>query len=169
MKIKPAYIALGANLGDRELNLKVALDSLAAVSRLRLTRISAIYETDPVGGPEQSQYLNACAALETRLLPTEMLMIMQEIENNMGRVRKEHWGPRVIDLDLLVFNNVFMNTPLLQLPHPRMTERDFVLIPLADIAPDLIITGLNQPVSSLLAARPKHDDVKLFLPLGWYV
>jgi len=163
-----AYIALGTNIGDRELNLRVALDTLTVNPQLEITHISAIYETAPVGGPEQAQYLNACAALQTKLSPTKLLLTMLEVENKMGRVRREHWGPRVIDLDLLIYNHIFMNTPLLQLPHPRMTERDFVLVPLANIAPDLIVPCYDQSVSLLLAARPANDQVKLYRPLGWY-
>jgi 2-amino-4-hydroxy-6-hydroxymethyldihydropteridine diphosphokinase len=163
-----AHIALGTNLGDRAYNLRTALELLAQTADISITAVSAIYETAPVGGPEQAPYLNACAALSTELPPTSLLLMMLDIEEKMGRVRKVRWGPRIIDLDLLLYGEIMMNTPLLELPHPRMSERDFVLIPLADIAPDLNIPGLNRTVAMILASRPDNEDVKLFLPTGWF-
>ncbi len=163
----PAYISLGTNLGDRLENLKQALELLQKDARARLIGVSAIYETAPVGGPEQGPFLNVCAALETALTPTKLLLEMLAIEDKLGRVRKERWGPRVIDLDLLIYDVVRMNTPLLELPHPRLTERDFVLVPLTDIAPALMIPGKNKSVAEILAARPATEDVKLFLPADW--
>lgn len=162
-----AHIALGSNLGNRAANLRTALEMLAQTAGISITAVSAIYETAPVGGPEQDPYLNACAALVTKLTPTRLLLMMLDIEKKMGRVRKVRWGPRIIDLDLLLYEKVMMNTPLLELPHPRMSGRDFVLIPLADIAPDQDIPGLNQTVAVVLAGRPKNEEVKLYLPPGW--
>ena len=164
----PAYIALGTNLGDRLQYLKQALELLRQNAGIDITALSAIYETAPVGGPDQGAFLNACAALKTALSPTKLLLEMLAIEDKLGRVRKERWGPRVIDLDLLIYDQVRMNTPLLGLPHPRLSERDFVLVPLADIAPALVIPGQNKKVAAILAARPLTEDVKLFLPAGWY-
>jgi 2-amino-4-hydroxy-6-hydroxymethyldihydropteridine diphosphokinase len=163
-----AYIALGSNLGNRAANLRTALEMLAQTAGISITAVSAIYETAPVGGPEQDPYLNACAALVTKLTPTRLLLMMLDIEQKMGRVRKVRWGPRIIDLDLLLYGEIMMNTPLLELPHPRMSERDFVLIPLTDIAPDQNIPGLNQTVALILAGRPKNEEVKLYLPPGWH-
>jgi 2-amino-4-hydroxy-6-hydroxymethyldihydropteridine diphosphokinase len=163
-----AHIALGSNLGNRAANLRTALEMLAQTAGISITAVSAIYETAPVGGPEQDPYLNACAALVTKLTPTRLLLMMLDIEKKMGRVRKVRWGPRIIDLDLLLYGEIMMNTPLLELPHPRMSERDFVLIPLADIAPNQIIPGLNQTVAIILAGRPMNEEVKLYLPPGWH-
>jgi 2-amino-4-hydroxy-6-hydroxymethyldihydropteridine diphosphokinase len=163
-----AHIALGSNLGDRATNLRTALEMLTQTAGISITAVSAIYETAPVGGPEQDPYLNACAALDTELTPTRLLLMMLDIEEKIGRVRKVRWGPRIIDLDLLLYGTTIMNTPLLELPHPRMSERDFVLIPLADIAPDQNIPGLNRTVAVILAGRPDNEDVKLFLPTGWF-
>lgn len=164
-----AYIALGSNLGERTVNLKTALQRLAQTDRVAIGAVSAVFETAPVGGPEQQgSYLNACAAIVTELSPTQLLLAMLDIEEKMGRVRDVHWGPRIIDLDLLLYGITIMNTPLLELPHPRMSERDFVLVPLAAIAPDQIIPGLNQTVAMILAGRPENEDVKLFLPTGWH-
>jgi 2-amino-4-hydroxy-6-hydroxymethyldihydropteridine diphosphokinase len=164
----PAYIALGSNLGDRLQYLKQALDLLQQKAGTKVTALSAIYETAPVGGPGQDAFLNACAAVETALSPTKLLLEMLAIEDKLGRVRLERWGPRVIDLDLLICGKVQMNTPLLELPHPRLSERDFVLVPLADIAPALVIPGLGMKVADILKARPQTEDIKLFLPAGWY-
>ncbi|MDZ4133141.1 MAG: 2-amino-4-hydroxy-6-hydroxymethyldihydropteridine diphosphokinase [Dethiobacteria bacterium] len=162
-----AYISLGTNLGDRLDNLKQALELLQKETSVKIITVSAIYETAPVGGPVQGPFLNACAILETDLSPTKLLIKMLAIEDKLGRVRKEMWGPRVIDLDLLIYEEVRMKTPLLELPHPRLSERDFVLVPLAEIAPALVIPGQNKKVADLLAARPETEDVKLFLPAGW--
>jgi 2-amino-4-hydroxy-6-hydroxymethyldihydropteridine diphosphokinase len=163
-----AHIALGSNLGNRAANLRTALEMLAQTAGISIAAVSAIYETAPVGGPEQDPYLNACAALVTKLTPTRLLLMMLDIEQKMGRVRKVRWGPRIIDLDLLLYGEIMMNTPLLELPHPRMSERDFVLIPLADIAPNQVIPGLNQTVALILAGRPMNEEVKLYLPPGWH-
>ncbi|OPL09833.1 MAG: hypothetical protein AVO34_13100 [Firmicutes bacterium ML8_F2] len=163
-----AFIALGTNLGDRLDNLKQALELLQKEPGVKIITVSAIYETAPVGGPDQGPFLNASAILETGLSPTKLLIKMLAIEDKLGRVRKEIWGPRVIDLDLLVYDQIRMNTPLLELPHPRLSERDFVLVPLADIAPALIIPGQEKKVADILAARPVTEDVKLFLPADWY-
>jgi len=163
-----AYIALGSNLGERTKNLKTALQRLAQTDRVKIGAVSAIFETAPVGGPEQGPYLNACATIVTELSPTQLLLVMLDIEEKMGRVRDVHWGPRLIDLDLLLYEEIVMNTPLLELPHPRMSERDFVLVPLANIAPDQIIPGLNRTVAMILTGRPENEDVKLYLPPGWF-
>jgi len=133
-----------------------------------LLNISALYETDPVGGPVQGPFLNACAEINTFLSPVELLTTMLSIEDKLGRIRKKRWGPRLIDLDLLVYEEKVIDTEFLQLPHPRMEERDFVMIPLKDIAPDLIIPGLKQSVSEILAKREVGSDIKLYAPTGWH-
>lgn len=130
--------------------------------------ISAVYETDPVGGPVQSPFLNACVEISTDLSPEELLTRMLSIEGMLGRIRKERWGPRLIDLDLLVYEEQVIDTEFLQLPHPRMEKRDFVMVPLNDIAPDLIIPGLKQSVSEILANRKIGSDIKLYAPAGWH-
>ncbi len=163
-----AHIALGSNLGDRSRNLKTALELLDRAGRIALDTVSAVYETAPVGGPEQGPFLNACASVITELPPTLLLSVLLETEEKMGRIREVRWGPRIIDLDLLLYSSTIMSTPLLELPHPEMCERDFVLIPLSDIAPDQNIPGLNRSVSMILAGRPENGDVKLYLPQGWY-
>jgi 2-amino-4-hydroxy-6-hydroxymethyldihydropteridine diphosphokinase len=131
-----AYAALGANLGDREQSLREAVRRLAATSGIEVRRHSALYETDPVGYTEQPAFLNMAVALGTTLSPVELIRVMLGIEREMGRVREIRYGPRTIDLDLLLYEGVKMNTEELTLPHPRMEERAFVLVPLREVWAD---------------------------------
>ncbi|BBI30689.1 2-amino-4-hydroxy-6-hydroxymethyldihydropteridine diphosphokinase [Cohnella abietis] len=128
-----AYVALGANLGERESSLTEAIRRLQADSELEVYRISAVYETAPVGYTDQPSFLNMAVSLGTELDPVTLLRRLLAIEQEMGRVRDIRWGPRNIDLDLLVFGEVSMETPELILPHPRMGQRAFVLVPLKEI------------------------------------
>jgi 2-amino-4-hydroxy-6-hydroxymethyldihydropteridine diphosphokinase len=128
-----AYIALGSNIGDREQLLVEAIRELEASADIELKRISGIYETDPVGYTEQPPFLNMVLAVETLLSPLSLLHRLFEIEQQLGRVRDIRFGPRTIDLDLLLYDNVIMNSEELTLPHPRMMERSFVLVPLQDV------------------------------------
>lgn len=161
-----SYISLGSNLGDRTAYLREALSRLEC-EPVSLRAVSPIYETAPVGGPRQGFYLNACASLTTTLSPVILLRRLQRIEASLGRVRNVRWGARTIDLDLLICGRVIMRTPLLDLPHPRMTERDFVLQPLSDIAPDLCVPGTGKTVSRLLEERPAAAGVALYRE-RWY-
>lgn len=133
--MKEAYVALGANLGDRASSLRTALEKMAATPQLDLLRISGVYETDPVGVTDQPLFLNMAAAVATNLSPVALLERLLDIERQMGRVRDVRWGPRTIDLDLLMYEDVRIETETLTLPHPRMGERAFVLVPLRDIWP----------------------------------
>lgn len=128
-----AYAALGANLGDREASLREAVERLNDTQGIEVRRVSRIYETDPVGYTEQPAFLNMVVALATKLEPVGLLRAMLDIEREMGRVRDIRWGPRVIDLDMLLYEGVQMETEELMLPHPRMGERAFVLVPLRDV------------------------------------
>ncbi|HPU00728.1 MAG: 2-amino-4-hydroxy-6-hydroxymethyldihydropteridine diphosphokinase [Firmicutes bacterium] len=161
-----AYIGLGSNQGHRLRYLQEALARLEQ-EPVRLEKVSPVYETKPLGGPPQGLYLNACAALQTALPPVVLLRRMQQIELALGRVRRERWGPRTIDLDLLVYGEVIMRTPSLELPHPRLAERDFVLRPMHDIAPELLIPGTGMTVRQLAARRPSTDGVVLYR-VEWY-
>ena len=163
-----AYISLGTNLGDRIENLRQGVKLLDAEKEIEFLNISAVYETDPVGGPVQGPFLNACAEINTFLPPEELLTRMLSIEDKLGRVREERWGPRLLDLDLLVYEERIINTEFLKLPHPRMEERDFVMVPLNDIAPGLVIPGLKKSVSEILASRKIGSDIKLYAPTGWH-
>ena len=142
-----AVIALGSNLGNRELNIDSAIAELVKI--LEITHLSTNHETDPVGGPEQPKYLNAIAIAETELEPEELLIAMLEIENKLGRKREVHWGPRTLDLDLIVFGDEVIDSEILVLPHPRAHERRFVLEPWLEIEPDAYIPGIGK-VESIL-------------------
>lgn len=128
-----AYIALGANLGDRQGTLREALNRLMQHEKIEVLRTSRVYETEPVGYLDQPQFLNMAAALRTTLSPEALLQVMLETENQLGRVRDVRYGPRTVDLDLLWVEGMSLDTPDLTLPHPRMLERAFVLLPLSDI------------------------------------
>ncbi|MFH1498041.1 MAG: 2-amino-4-hydroxy-6-hydroxymethyldihydropteridine diphosphokinase [Verrucomicrobiota bacterium] len=134
-----AHFALGSNLGDRRAHLASALAALAATPGIRVSAVSPVYETAPVGPPGQDDYLNAVAALETGLAPHALLDTFLAIERDHGRVRTERWGPRTLDLDLLRHGENTVHDERLTLPHPRLHERAFVMIPLAAIAPDLVL------------------------------
>jgi 2-amino-4-hydroxy-6-hydroxymethyldihydropteridine diphosphokinase len=137
-----AVIALGSNLGNRELYIDSAVSELAKI--IEITHLSTNHETDPVGGPEQPKYLNAIAIAETELDPRELLIVMLEIENKLGRKREVHWGPRTIDLDLIVFGDEIIDSETLVLPHPRAHERKFVLEPWLEIDPHAYIPGIGE-------------------------
>lgn len=137
------FIGLGSNLDDPILQLDAAVTALQGAFGISLLAVSGYYETAPVGGPEQPPYVNAVAECSTSLEPIELLHRLQDIELRQGRKREVHWGPRTLDLDLLLYADLAIETPELTVPHPRITERAFVLIPLADLAPDLIINGKN--------------------------
>ncbi len=146
-----ALIALGSNLGDRQLQLDQAVRYLQQLPQTRLLRQSSWHETDPVGGPPQGKFLNGVAMLETVLPPQDLLNAILAIETRMGRpASREKWGPRVIDLDLLSYGNQILQLPGLEIPHPRMQERPFVLIPLAEIAPEWKHPTLNKTALELL-------------------
>jgi 2-amino-4-hydroxy-6-hydroxymethyldihydropteridine diphosphokinase len=136
-----AYLALGSNLGDRRAHLQGAVDALRAEPGVAVTGVSRVYETDPVGGPAQGVYYNAVVVIETRLDAPELLALAQRIENRAGRERAERWGPRTLDIDVLLCGDAEIDEPELVVPHPRMWERGFVLAPLRDVAPDLVDAG----------------------------
>lgn len=149
----PAYIALGSNLDDPPAQLRRALTALAALPGCRGLKVSPWYRSDPVGPPGQPDYLNAVARLETRLAPAALLCALQAIENAQGRIRRERWGPRTLDLDLLIHGDLVQDDPRLSLPHPRLHLRPFVLYPLADLEPDLTVPGRG-PLRALLQGCP---------------
>lgn len=131
-----AFLGLGANLGDRLANLQRAVDLLAEAPGLTAVRSSRVYETEPVGGPTQGDYLNAVVEIRTDLPPHDLLRACLDVEARMGRVRAQRWGPRPIDVDVLTYGDRTIDEPDLVVPHPRMHERGFVLVPLAELAAD---------------------------------
>ena len=146
------YLGLGSNLGDRRRNLEAAVEALRAHPLVRVTAVSSFLETEPVGGPPgQGKFLNAAAEIETDLAPEALLAELKRIERALGRKAGPRWGPREVDLDILLYGEEVLETEALVIPHPRLRERRFVLEPLAEIAPDARdpVTGLA--VRDLLA------------------
>lgn len=146
-----AYLSVGSNMGDRGANLRFALKSLAERDGIQPLRGSAIYETSPWGPVAQENFLNACIELETSLSPDELLTVCQDIEHAAARSREVHWGPRTLDIDILLYDDITIETPRLTIPHPRMKERMFVLVPLMELEEAVPVLG---SLSDLLEALP---------------
>jgi len=153
-----AFIGLGANLGDRAANLRAAISALREAPGVAVERVSSFIETRPRGGPPQPDFLNAAAQLETDLAPRDLLRALLTIESRLGRVRGERWGPRAIDLDLLLYDDETVSEPGLRVPHPHMHERLFVLEPLCEIAPDAVHPVLGMDIRTLCAERRARRD-----------
>jgi 2-amino-4-hydroxy-6-hydroxymethyldihydropteridine diphosphokinase len=147
---KTAFVGIGSNLGDREAQLSQAIELLSAADAVEVTGVSQIRETEPVGPVAQGPFLNGAVRVETALAPRELLDRLLAIERRMGRVRSERFGPRTIDLDLLLYGDEVVDEPGLTVPHPRLKERRFALEPLSDLDPSLTIPG-SGPISALLA------------------
>lgn len=158
-----AYVALGANLAGPEEQVRRALVELDQLPGSRLLRASPLYLTKPLGAADQPDYVNAVVSLKTRLSPRDLLLALQAIEQAHGRVREEgRWGPRTLDLDLLLHDQARIDEPDLRVPHPEMSRRAFVLAPLADIAPgDFVIPGQDRCLAELLAACPRDGIQRL--------
>ena len=157
-----AYLGLGSNLGDRLANLQRAVDLLGERGP-RVLRSSRVYETDPVGGPEQPDYLNAVVDAETELEPRGLLDACLAVEAALGRVRAERWGPRVIDVDLLTYDDREVGEPGLEIPHPRMHERAFVLVPLLELDADPPLPG-GRKIASLRLGALALGGVRPYAP-----
>jgi 2-amino-4-hydroxy-6-hydroxymethyldihydropteridine diphosphokinase len=162
-----AFICLGSNLGDRAGHLRSALDQIVAEAGFLPRRASKLYESEAVG-PPQPRYLNAVVQVGSLLSAKQTLKRLLDIEDAMGRVRGEKWGPREIDLDLLLFGDRIVHVPELYLPHSLLHERTFALAPLAEIAPGAIHPGLHMTAAQLLAARPIEERTAVrALPMRW--
>lgn len=155
------YLLLGSNLGDRSGVLQLAVDRIG--ERVgEVVRVSGIYETAPWGVIDQPSFLNQVIAVATLYAPEEVLRLVLDIEHELGRVRYERWGARVIDIDILFYNDLILDSARLTVPHPRLQERRFTLIPLAEIAPDFVHPVFNQSLTELLAACADDSVVNPF-------
>ena len=158
-----AFIGLGSNLGDREANLRQALEYLAQSPETTVVRASSLYDTEPVGVEDQPHFLNAVAQIDTQLTPRQLLWNLMLVERRLGRVRAQRWGPRTIDLDLLLYEDEVLQEEDLELPHPELAKRSFVLVPLVELEPLLPHPVTRETMLSLLqrlGARPlvKHGS-----------
>lgn len=155
------YLSLGSNMGDRGANIARALEKLSGRG-VRVTRASSLYETEPVEFREQAWFLNSVVEAETELEPSELLAAALEVERALGRERRVPKGPRLIDIDILLYGDAVIDTPELQVPHPRMAARRFVLVPFAEIAPHAVHPVLKKTVAELLAETPDRSVVTRF-------
>lgn len=160
---KTAYLGLGGNVGDRRRNLSDAVLALNSEAGVRVEKISSVYETTPVGVVDQPDFYNCVVEVATTLGPRELLERCLAIEKKLGRVRAERWGPRTIDLDLLWYEGAALDEAGLVLPHPRMKERAFVLVPLAEIAPKLLLGEMS---AEELASRLDRSGLRRLGPLA---
>ena len=154
------YLSLGSNLGDRAENIYAALRRLRA--RIRLDQVSSLYETDPVGPVDQPWFLNLVCGGETTLSPEALLRLAKRIEREMGRKEGPRFGPRLIDIDILFYDDLTISTPRLEIPHPRLHERGFTLIPLGEIAPDLVHPLLGTTIRELRDSAASLEEVRLY-------
>jgi 2-amino-4-hydroxy-6-hydroxymethyldihydropteridine diphosphokinase len=156
-----ALIALGGNVGDVRATFKKAIVEICRTAEAALLARSSDYTTPPWGDEQQARFVNACIEIETGLVPLALLKVLQRVEQAFGRERSKQrpWGPRTLDLDLIAYDDVAMDLPKLTLPHPRLFERAFVLVPLAEIAPDRLIAGQN--ASAALAKLPTDGIERL--------
>jgi 2-amino-4-hydroxy-6-hydroxymethyldihydropteridine diphosphokinase len=155
-----AYLSVGTNLGNRELNLKIALKELKQTTKIELVRSSQIYETEPVGGVKQDDFLNIAVEIKTDFSPQELLERIHQIEQGLHRERLVHWGPRTIDLDILYFNEQTISTESLKVPHPEIKNRRFVLVPMLEITSDN--QELHQKLLTVLEQTKDQNSVKIF-------
>ena len=153
------YLSLGSNIGDRAGNISRAVAELSARG-VRVVKQSALYETEPVELREQGWFLNCVVEVETELTPQQLMQVLLKIEREMGRERIVPKGPRIIDMDILLFSSSVVKESRLEIPHPRMADRCFVLVPLAEIAPGAVHPVLKKTIQQLLQETPDHSEVR---------
>ncbi|ABO65458.1 2-amino-4-hydroxy-6-hydroxymethyldihydropteridine diphosphokinase [Geobacillus thermodenitrificans] len=156
------YISLGSNLGDRVYYLRSAIEALDRYEGISVKSSSSIYETDPVGYVHQDKFLNMVVEVATTLSPFSLLNVTQQIEQEFGRKRGIRWGPRTLDLDILLYNHENIETEQLVIPHPRMAERAFVLIPLLEINSHLTIPNIFEPLTDIVDRLPDKEGVRVW-------
>jgi 2-amino-4-hydroxy-6-hydroxymethyldihydropteridine diphosphokinase len=152
------YLSLGSNLGDRAGNIRRAIEELGARG-VRVTQVSSLYETEPLEVRDQPWFLNSAMLVETELSPQQLLEVLLEIERGMGREKRVPKGPRTIDIDILLYGGTIVNEPGLEIPHPRMAERKFVLVPLAEIAGEVNHPTAMMPIAEILDATADRSEV----------
>jgi 2-amino-4-hydroxy-6-hydroxymethyldihydropteridine diphosphokinase len=160
--VNVAFISLGSNIGNRYDYLSKAIENLAKHSKIQLVNTSSVYETDPVGYEEQDLFLNMVIEVHTELSANELLDLCLKLELELGRKREMVWGPRTIDLDILLFNQENIKSEKLIIPHPRMLERNFVMIPLSEIKPDIIIPNIEKPLDAWIKELPNKEGVRIW-------
>jgi 2-amino-4-hydroxy-6-hydroxymethyldihydropteridine diphosphokinase len=154
------FVGLGSNLGERESQIRLALDDLARLPSTRVVRASSLYDTEPIGEVDQPNFLNAVVQLDTELTARRLLWNLQLIERRLGRVRNRRWGPRTIDLDLLLYGELRIEEPDLRVPHPELTRRAFVLVPLVELDPMLVHPESGETLLEHLARLKTRPPVK---------
>lgn len=157
-----AYVSFGSNLGNRLKNIKLGLQLVSRNRSITITKKSSLYETEPVGYENQGWFLNGVVEIETHVLPHGLLSLLKKVERIMGRKRRIRWGPREIDLDILLYNQRCVDTSSLTIPHPQMHKRGFVLVPLVEIAPRVIHPIFKKNAQQLLAQLVDSKGVKFF-------
>ncbi|MGA1839365.1 MAG: 2-amino-4-hydroxy-6-hydroxymethyldihydropteridine diphosphokinase [bacterium] len=155
-----SYLGIGSNLGNRIKNLEIAAAALSRHPHIKINSFSSFYETEPVGYKKQGWFINQVIQIETSLSPLDLLKAIQKIEDDMGRKRVVKWGPRTIDIDILLYADLLIVHSSLTIPHPHLTKRRFVLVPLAEIAPSLIHPSLGESISKILIDSSAVDLVK---------
>lgn len=156
------FLGLGSNVGDKENNLAQAIDKIDTIERSSIIRVSSIYESEPWGRKDQEPFLNQVTEIKTNLEPETFFTVCQKIEKSLGREPSLRWGPRIIDIDLLLYHHRIIDDEGLQVPHPRLTQRRFVLVPLVEIAPHVTIPGFGVNALEILQACEDSGKVIIY-------